>query len=175
MDNNERRAISYLKIFAIILTVSTILSFIPFGFAGSLVLSIVSFVLIFLAFKLLSASDQKFKLPFIFALIALIGLVIVVAGLLLLIGPALFSEGLTSASSALFTVGAAIFGIALTLIGLVLAVIGFIVGIILGLYRVGKKYDSSPISIGAIFLIIPVLDIVGLILVIVGLLKLPEK
>ena len=71
--------------------------------------------------------------------------------------------------------GAATFGIALTLIGLVLVVIGFIVGIILGLYRVGKKYDSSLISIGAIFLIIPVLDIVGLILVIVGLLKLPEK
>ena len=50
----------------------------------------------------------------------------------------------------------------------VLALVGTIGGQILGLWRVGSRYDSTIIKIGAIFVIIPLLNFVAPILILVG-------
>ncbi len=53
-------------------------------------------------------------------------------------------------------------------LGGILAIVGAIGGVVLGLWRVGEKYDQTVIKIGAIFSIIPLLQIVAPILVLVG-------
>jgi len=50
----------------------------------------------------------------------------------------------------------------------ILALIGIIGGQILGLWRVGTRYDQTLIKLGAIFTIIPLLNIVAPILVLIG-------
>ncbi|HEV2138401.1 MAG TPA: DUF973 family protein [Nitrososphaerales archaeon] len=53
-------------------------------------------------------------------------------------------------------------------IGGILALIGLIGGQILGLWRVGSKYNETLLKLGAIFVIIPVLNIVAPFLVLIG-------
>jgi len=44
-------------------------------------------------------------------------------------------------------------------------------GQILGLWRVGTRYNETTIKVGAIFTIVPLLNIVGPILVLIGALE----
>lgn len=60
-------------------------------------------------------------------------------------------------------------------IGGILGIIGIIGGEILGIWRVGTRYDSNMIKISAIFIIIPYLDWVGPILLLVGALDAKKK
>ncbi len=176
MDSSEQKAVSNLKIFAVLLLVGIVLSFVPFISIIGSILSIVALIFLMLSFKLLSGNDKNFKMPFEFTLLSLIGLVLMIAGLFVMFGSAVLSAGFSNIAASLLapsvSTGGLIAGTAMMIVGAILALIGFIAGVILGLWRVGKKYNSSMISIGAIFLIIPVLDIVGTILIIVGLLKL---
>ncbi len=65
--------------------------------------------------------------------------------------------------------------VALIAIGGILSIIGVIGGEILGLWRVGTRYDSTAIKISAIFIIIPYLNWVGPILLLVGVLDAKSK
>ena len=51
---------------------------------------------------------------------------------------------------------------------LVTILVGVIGGQILGLWRVGSRYNETVIKVGAIFTIIPLLNIVAPILVLIG-------
>jgi len=64
-------------------------------------------------------------------------------------------------------------GIDSALLGLggILTLVGLIGGQILGLWRVGTRYNETTIKVGAIFTIIPLLNIVGPILVLIGALE----
>jgi len=53
-------------------------------------------------------------------------------------------------------------------IGGLLALVGAIGGMILGLWRVGSLYDETMVKMGAIFLIIPLLNILAPILILLG-------
>lgn len=53
-------------------------------------------------------------------------------------------------------------------VGGILALIGLIGGQILGLWRVGSRYNETLLKLGAIFVIIPLLNIVAPILVLIG-------
>ncbi len=57
----------------------------------------------------------------------------------------------------------------------ILAFIGFFVGLILGLWRVGSAFNSSLVMVGAILMIIPYLDILGVILVLAGVAEILGK
>jgi ABC-type dipeptide/oligopeptide/nickel transport system permease subunit len=58
--------------------------------------------------------------------------------------------------------------VALVAIGGVLSLIGAIGGVLLGLWRVGGRYDQTILKVAAIFVIVPLLSIVSPILVIIG-------
>ena len=65
--------------------------------------------------------------------------------------------------------------LALLVIGGILAIVGLIGGEILGLWRVGTRYDSTIIKVGAIFVIVPLLNYVGPILLLIGSLEAKKK
>ncbi len=59
-------------------------------------------------------------------------------------------------------------GLVITSIGGIIAFVGIIGGPILGLWRMGSRYDDTLIKVAAILLIIPLLDFVSPILLLVG-------
>ena len=140
----------------------------------SAVISIVGLLLLTSGFRGLSKSDSRFSLPSIFMIIMIIGYVLAVVGVVPLVNdiPNLIAQAPTTGnapSSAFATLlSTLIFSIALIGLGGLLAFIGLIGGMILGLWRVGSKYDETLIKIGAIFIIIPLLNIVAPILILVG-------
>lgn len=132
-------------------------------------------VFLTMGFRQLAKVDRaSFSISTPFMAIFMVGLVVVGGSAAFLInsiprlianvppqgGP--FSPDFTSVFGSLF----ADFG--LILIGAVLALIGVIGGLILGLWRVGSRYNQTAIKIGAIFEIIPLFNIVAPILILVG-------
>ncbi len=102
------------------------------------------------------APDQ-FRTPYTFTTVFLVGIALLVLGLLIVIAGAV-SISLTSL----------LIGAVFVIIGAILVFLGDIIGIILGLWRVGTRYDNTLIKVGAIFFIIPYLDILAPILVFIG-------
>ncbi|MCW1293948.1 MAG: DUF973 family protein [Candidatus Parvarchaeota archaeon] len=175
MQENEKKAISYLNIFAVLLVVAIILAFLPLMSIIPLILGIVSIVILMLAFRNLLTIDNNFKTPYIFTLISFIGLIIIIAALFVMIGGDLLSLGLSTTAIYMLPLIGFFGGLAIILIaGVILELIGGIAGVILGLYRVGKRYNKTGISVGAVLLVFPLVDIAGLILIIIGLLKLSK-
>ena len=74
--------------------------------------------------------------------------------------------GLPPAFAALL--GSLFVDFALLAVGVVVLLVGVIGGQILGLWRVGSRYNETVIKVGAIFTIIPLLNIVAPILVLIG-------
>ena len=175
MDSRELNALKNLKLFTILLLITVILAFIPIISVAAAFVGIVSFIMLILAFKSFSKIDKQFVTPYTFSLIYIIGFVLLFAALLSILGFSILSHGfsavLTLANMALFTGEF----IALIIISFILMFLGAIIGVILGLFRVGKRYKNSLVSTGAILLIIPLVDIVGIILLLVGLLQITKN
>jgi hypothetical protein len=55
-----------------------------------------------------------------------------------------------------------------TAAGALLALIGGVGGLILGVWRIGSKYDETMLKAGAIFIVIPFLNILAPILILLG-------
>jgi len=140
----------------------------------SAVISLVGMLLLTLGFRGLSRVDARFSLPSMFMIVMIIGFILAVVGVIPLVNdiPNLIAQAPTTpgAPSSAFTtlLSTLIFSIALIGLGGLLSLIGLIGGIILGLWRVGSKYDETVVKIGAIFIIIPLLDIIAPILILVG-------
>jgi uncharacterized protein DUF973 len=117
---------------------------------------------------------SKFDVPWIFMLILIVGTVVALVGLVPLFNsiPSIIAQAPTTPSTpstAFFSAIGALVGAAIiAAVGGILAVVGSIGGVILGLWRVGSRYDETVIKIGAIFTIIPLLNIVAPILILVG-------
>ena len=144
--------------------------------AVSFAIEIVGLLFLTLAFRdLVKVNRGVFYVPMIFTIILVVGVAVAALGFIPLINsiPTLIAEVPTNSTSTLPPAFAAAMGnllidsIALVIAG-ILALIGIIGGQILGLWRVGTRYDQTLIKLGAIFTIIPLLNIVAPILVLIG-------
>ncbi len=135
------------------------------------VLGIVELILYRRAFKLLDRMDSSFGTPATLVLLALISiflLILTFAGLLGLLAQSLSCAGSSGGSAG----GCVNFGALLGLLGIVivLAILVFVgyIGLLIGIWRLGNRYDEGLFKAGAILLIFPVLDLVGLVLILVA-------
>ena len=143
----------------------------------TLVLGLVSFALLWTGFRGLSkAGAHEFSTPSKLVLVSVIAWVLLIPGTLIVFSsmvPLLASlaqqSGAALAAPAASLLGSILLlGVILVGIGVLLALIGTIGGAILGLWRVGGRYDQPILKVGAIFTIVPFLSIVSPILVIIG-------
>ena len=136
-----------------------------------LALTIVELVLYRRAFRDLAPVDSRFSTPASLVLLELIG-VVLLAGLALGLIWLLFQAIACAGSGAPITTACLNVSTALDLLGLVVVVaivvvIGYI-GFLIGIWRLGTRYDESLFKVGAILLIFPVLNLIGTILVLVA-------
>jgi Protein of unknown function (DUF973) len=132
-------------------------------------LSLVSLILYLVSFNVFRKVTSGFGGPVALLVVGLVGLLLIVVGLALVLSDffrvvACTTSGATTSCLDLNQlVGAvlAIFG------GLFLAFLGWI-GLVIGVYRIGKRYGSTITKVGAILLIIPFLGLVAPILILVG-------
>jgi hypothetical protein len=117
----------------------------------------------------------RFSTPSTFMLVMVAGTFISAAGALLLLSnlssfftAELASQGPPPSADALARVGSLFLGIVVDAVGGILEVVGLIGGVMLGLWRLGSRYDETTLKIAAIFMIIPLLNIIAPILVIIG-------
>lgn len=136
---------------------------------------LVAVVLLVMAFRDLKKADTRFSLPSTLTILLLIGALVAVAGAVPLfndfpniVAQAPMYQGSSYATGYGTAIASAIGYFVLISIGGVLGLIGLIGGQILGLWRAGSKYNETLLKIGAIFAIVPLLDIIAPILVIVG-------
>ena len=127
------------------------------GFIGGL-FGLISIVLYRSAFGMLRDVDAgRFHTPYNFTTVFIVGFVLFILAMLFFLG------GIDARSISL-TVG----GLIIIIISAILLFLGDIGGVILGLWRVGDRYDSTAMGIGAIFYIMPYFDVLAPILVLAG-------
>ncbi|HLM91018.1 MAG TPA: DUF973 family protein [Thermoplasmata archaeon] len=124
------------------------------------------------AFRKLAAFDRRFSTPSKLTLLLAIAVVIVIAVLYPLLTQ--LSDALTCVNATTNNTAAAgcisgtLTGLALVVgIAALLALIGYI-GLLIGLWRLGTRYDSGLFKAGAILAIFPVLNLVGAILILIA-------
>ncbi len=140
-----------------------------------LVIGLAGNVLLTMGFRDLAKVDNsKFSLPWKFTIVLIIGAVLIAGGVIPVFNqiPNIIAQAPTgpgAPSAAFFSaISSLIFAALVAGIGVIMALIGTIGGQILGLWRVGSRYNSTVIKIGAIFVIIPLLNFVAPILILVG-------
>lgn len=136
-----------------------------------LVLSMLAFWFFRGGFLSLRSVDQRFSTAPTWALLTIVGLVLVGLGLVLFLGGFVQLLACIGPSSSIpascIPLGLILGGAALLLIGVIVLLIGYI-GTLVAIWRLGTRYDDSMFKIGAVLFIIPFLSIVGQILVLVA-------
>ena len=140
-----------------------------------LAIALVGDALLTMALRDLAKVDNsKFSLPWKFMIVLIIGVALLAGGLIPVFNqiPNIIAQAPTgpgAPSAAFFSaISTLIFAAVLAVIGGIMALIGTIGGQILGLWRVGSKYDETIIKVGAIFVIIPLLNFVAPLLILIG-------
>jgi hypothetical protein len=140
-----------------------------------LVIGLIGDVLLTLGFRELSqVDDSKFSLPWKLMIALIVGTVVLASSLILLFNsiPNIIANAPTGSetpSQAFFSViSSLLFAALIAIIGGIVRLAGVIGGEILGLWRVGSRYNSTIIKVGAIFVIIPLLYLVAPILLLIG-------
>lgn len=142
----------------------------------TLALELVAMVLLLIGFRKLKRVDSaRFSTPSIMMIILIVGSLIAGFGVVpFFYGiPAILTQvpttpGSVPSSSFMSALAGVVVYALVAGIGGLLALIGLIGGVILGLWRVGSRYDEPLFKIGAIFIIIPLLDVVAPILILVA-------
>lgn len=140
--------------------------------AAGVVLDVVAFILYTTSFGLLRHVDAGFRAPRALGIVGIVGFLILTIGPLIVL-VSIFSAVNCASSSAcsvdqttfLATVGGALIASAL---GAIIAFVGWI-GLILGVFRMGTRYNSGLLKVAAILFIIPLASIVAPILAFVAL------
>ncbi len=150
----------------------SMIEIVPTGMA----VEIVAWIVLTLGFRDLGKVDRgKFHVPSVFMVVMMGSLAVVgMAAVSLTSGiPQLIAQmppaqggALTPASAALVTSMAGDF--LFLALGGVLTIVGVVGGLILGLWRVGERYGETTIKVGAVFTIIPLLNVVGAVLILMG-------
>jgi uncharacterized protein DUF973 len=150
--------------------VLTILGVALAGFA----LSMLAFWFYRAGFLALRSVDQRFSSTPTWALLAIVGLILVWVGLAVVLASlaSVFSCAVTTGPSTRIPVGCVnlgeiLGGAGLLLVGGIILLIGYI-GMLVGIWRLGDRYGDSLFKIGAVLFIIPFGAIVGQILVLVA-------
>jgi len=117
---------------------------------------------------------SKFSVPWKLMLFLMLGSVLAGISVYLIFNdiPAIIARAPRTSgtpSSAFFSViGSLVLAGLVAAIGGILALIGLIGGQILGLWRLGSRYNETTIKLGAIFVIIPLLNLVAPFLILIG-------
>lgn len=119
------------------------------------------------AFRSLTPVDPEFRTPSTLALLAVISLAILVPtgiALLFLLAQAFQCAGAASSVSTTCVSGSVL---ALAVVLAVVGILGFVgyIGLVIGIWRLGTRYRETMFHVGAILIIFPFLNIVGLILI----------
>ena len=132
-------------------------------------------LLLVVAFRQLKGIDGRFSVPSILTILLAVGGALVAAGFVgffsqlpSLISQSSISSGTTIPPELTSTLFSFIAYLLVLIVGGILTFVGLIGGQILGLWRLGSKYNETTLKIGAIFAIIPLLNFVAPVLVIVG-------
>jgi hypothetical protein len=130
---------------------------------GVAVLGLTELSLFRAAFHGLAGMDRTFSTPASLAIVAFVGLVLALVGLGIFLGAlyyavACIGSGVPLTSSCL--PGTFWAGVAFLSIGGLIALIGYI-GVLIGIWRLGTRYEHSWFKVGAILLIIPYINFVG--------------
>lgn len=130
-------------------------------------------------FMALKKVDQsKFSYPSNFMILMIIGSLIAAVGVIPFVNglPNILAQvppnpNSTPSSAFVSAIGSVVVFALVAGLGGLLALIGLIGGMMLGLWRVGSRYNETLFKLGAIFVIIPLLDVVAPILVVVAALQ----
>jgi hypothetical protein len=135
------------------------------GFLVALV-ALALYVVSFGAFRKVQAN---FGAPRALVVVGVIGTFLVFVGLVEVLEQFLMVSSCVGASSPTTCVSlSSFYGAVLAIFfGFILAVVGWI-GLVIGLYRIGNRYNSTITKVGAILTILPVVSLIAPILVIVG-------
>ncbi len=150
---------------ATVASIEDLLGVVVFGAA----LILVSLVLYLVSFNAFRKAGPGFGGPLALMVIGLVGFLLILVGAALVLldffhAVACSASGATSSCldlSQLAGAVLAIFG------GLFLAFLGWI-GLLIGVYRIGKRYGSTITKVGAILMIIPFLGVIAPILILIG-------
>jgi hypothetical protein len=123
------------------------------------------------AFHTLAPYDDRFSTPATLVVILLVALPIVLLSAIALLNAlyeSILCAGMGNPIPATCINGGSILAaVAVLGIAAVLALIGY-VGLLVGIWRLGSRYNSSTFKVGAILLLIPLLSVVASILIIVS-------
>ncbi len=130
--------------------------------------------LFYLGFRNLAPQDRRFSTPAKLALLLLVAIAVVLAALIPLLAALNTLETCVSSAGTNSTAAAACIsgGSLLAVLGVVLvagivALVGYI-GLLIGVWRLGSRYQSPYFKAGAILLIFPILNIVGGVLILLA-------
>jgi hypothetical protein len=142
---------------------------------ADIIIGLVGAVVLTMALRDLSKVDNpKFSVPWKLMVLLMIGSAFAGVSVYFIFNaiPNIIAQAPTTSgtpSNAFFSaIGSLAFAGLLAAIGGLLALIGLIGGQILGLWRVGSKYNETLIKLGAIFVIIPILNIAAPFLISIG-------
>ena len=138
--------------------------------ASGLILSVLELYFCREAFRTLAPVDHRFGTPSTLALLAIIGVILIAllgVGLFVSLFQAVSCADGNPITRACINLGAVLGLIAGLLIVAIVAFIGY-VGVLIGIWRLGTRYNDGLFKAGAILLIFPVLNLVALILIAVA-------
>ncbi|MGI0156812.1 MAG: DUF973 family protein [Thermoplasmata archaeon] len=124
-----------------------------------------------LAFHALTPHDRRFSTPGTLVLLALVAIVIIVAAGAVILYQ--FYQGVLCAGAGnLVTSNCLSTGTLLDMVGIIgaaaiLALIGWI-GLLVGIWRLGSRYNDSMFKVAAVLLVFPVLNLVAVVLILVA-------
>jgi uncharacterized membrane protein len=140
------------------------------AFVGA-VLAVLELIFFRRAFRALAPQDSRFSTPASLVLLALVAIMIAFlagAGVFIILFQAVACAGSGNPiTSTCFSAGAILGLLGLLAVGAILALVGYI-GLLIGIWRLGARYNDDSFKAGAILLIFPVLNLVGLILVLLA-------
>jgi hypothetical protein len=140
------------------------------GGAG-VVLALIELWLYRQAFRTLARDDSRFSTPASLTLLALVALLVIIVVAIALVGvvyQAIICAGPGNPiTSACINAGSVLGLIVIIGVAAIVLLVGYI-GLLIGIWRLGTRYGEDMFKVGAILLIIPLLNVVGLILILVA-------
>jgi|GEM_PF-1899740 len=158
------------------LTIALLETIVGIAFAG-LLLEVLAFGLYASGFGLLAQVDGRFRAPRTLAWVGLVGIFLVFLFAAAVLGEVLAALACAgSGVSACLGIGPGLLLAigALALLGLILAFVGWI-GLILGVVRAGRRYESPMLTAAGVLLIVPFVNLVAPILIFVAMRKVPDR
>jgi hypothetical protein len=148
-----------------------------------MIVQLVAIVILAMGFRDLRKFDHDaFSVPSTLILVMIAGVLVAAAGVFPLfnsisdvIAKAPMVAGVTPSSDFIAAIGSLILDFLVVGIGGLLVLVGLIGGQILGLWRVGSRYDQIVIKLGAIFAVVPYLNVAAPVLVLVGAYQAKER